>query len=44
MRQTIKDIGGQLPENIKPKKHIKEVKKEIKQMKKGAKKALTPKK
>lgn len=44
VRQTIKDIGGQLPENIKPKKHIKEVKKEIKQMKKGAKKALTPKK
>lgn len=39
VRQTIKDIGGQLPENIKPEKHIKEVKKEIKQMEKEAKKA-----
>lgn len=44
VRQTIKDIGGQLPENIKPEKHIKEVKKEIKQMEKKAKKALAPKK
>lgn len=44
VRQTIKDIGGQLPENIKPEKHIKEVKKEIKQMEKDAKKALAPKK
>ncbi len=44
VRQTIKDIGGQLPENIKPEKHIKEVKKEIKQMEKEAKKALAPKK
>lgn len=29
VRQTIKDIGSQLPENIKPEKHIKEVKKEL---------------
>ena len=42
VRQTIKDIGGQLPENIKPEKHIKEVKKEIKQMEKEAKKVLAP--
>src|SRR3972149_4296707 len=32
VRQTIKDIGGELPENLKPEKHIKEVKKEIKQI------------
>ncbi len=30
IRQTIKDIGGELPENLKPEKHIKEIKKEIK--------------
>jgi len=30
VRQTIKDIGGELPENLKSEKHIKEVKKEIK--------------
>ncbi len=30
VRQTIKDIGGVLPENLKVEKHIKEVKKEIK--------------
>lgn len=30
VRQTIKDIGGDMPENLKPEKHIKEVKKEIK--------------
>ena len=30
VRQTIKDIGGELPENLKPEKNIKEVKKEIK--------------
>lgn len=40
VRQTIKDIGGQLPENIKPEKHIKEVKKEIKQFEKQTQKTL----
>jgi len=30
IRKIIKEIGGELPENIKPEKHIKEVKKEIK--------------
>jgi DNA-damage-inducible protein D len=30
VRQTIKDIGGVMPEKLKPEKHIKEVKKEIK--------------
>lgn len=33
VRQTIKDIGGVLPENIPTEKHIKEVKKEIKNFK-----------
>jgi len=37
VRQTIKDIGGELPENLKPEKHIKEVKKEIKQLEKQSK-------
>ncbi len=37
VRQTIKDIGGVLPEKLKPEKHIKEVKKEIKLNKKQAK-------
>lgn len=44
VRQTIKDIGGQLPENIKPEKHIKEVKKEIKQIENETKKAPASKK
>lgn len=30
VRRTIKDIGGETPENLKPEKHIREVKKEIK--------------
>ena len=30
VRQTIKDIGGQLPENLKPEKHIRIVEKELK--------------
>jgi len=38
VRQTIKDIGGELPENLKPEKHIKEVKKEIKFFEKQNKK------
>ncbi|HEY4517998.1 MAG TPA: DNA damage-inducible protein D [Candidatus Paceibacterota bacterium] len=32
VRQTIKDIGGELPENLKPEKHIKEFKKESKEL------------
>jgi hypothetical protein len=38
IRQTIKDIGGELPENLKPEKHIKEIKKEIKLLEKQTKK------
>jgi DNA-damage-inducible protein D len=34
VRQTIKDIGGELPENLPSEKHIKEVKKELRQFKK----------
>jgi DNA-damage-inducible protein D len=30
VRQTIKDIGGELPENLKPEKHIRLVEKELK--------------
>lgn len=33
VRQTIKDIGGTLPENLMPEKHIKELKKENKKLK-----------
>ena len=44
VRQTIKDIGGELPENLKSEKHIKEVKKEIKLLEKQAKKTLGPSK
>lgn len=40
VRQTIKDIGGELPENLRTEKHIKEVKKEIKQLEKQSKKSL----
>jgi hypothetical protein len=29
-RSPIKDIGGNMPENLKPEKHIKEVRKENK--------------
>lgn len=32
VRQTIKDIGGELPENLPVEKHIKEIKKEIKKL------------
>jgi DNA-damage-inducible protein D len=35
IRQTIKDIGGTLPENLEPQKHIKEVKKAVKQLTKS---------
>ena len=34
VRQTIKDIGGDLPETLKPEKHIKEIIKEIKLLEK----------
>jgi len=44
VRQTIKDIGGDLPENLKPEKHIKEVKKEVKLFEKQTKKMLKRKK
>lgn len=40
VRQTIKDIGGVLPEQLPTEKHIKEVKKEVRQIKKGEKKKL----
>ena len=43
VRQTIKDIGGQLPENSKPEKHIEEIKKEIKKLGKESRKGLKPK-
>ena len=42
VRQTIKDIGGNLPENLKPEKHIKEIKKEMKLLEKQSKRALLP--
>lgn len=38
IRQTIKDIGGVLPENLKPERHLKEVKKELKLLEKQVKK------
>lgn len=41
IRQTIKDIGGELPENLKPEKHIKEIKKEIKLLERQTQKALS---
>ncbi|MFA6297417.1 MAG: DNA damage-inducible protein D [Candidatus Paceibacterota bacterium] len=37
VRQTIKNIGGTLPENLKPEKHIKEVKKDVRLVKKQKK-------
>ncbi len=30
VRQTIKEIGGDMPENLKPQRHIKEIKREVK--------------
>lgn len=44
VRQTIKDIGGELPENLPAEKHIKEVKKELKQLEKLEAKKLLSKK
>jgi DNA-damage-inducible protein D len=40
VRQTIKDIGGVLPEQLEPEKHIKEIKKEIKKIAKLENKKL----
>lgn len=40
VRQTIKDIGGTLPEQLPPEKHIKQVKKELKHLEKIEKKKL----
>jgi DNA-damage-inducible protein D len=37
VRQTIKDIGGELPENLKSEKHIKDIKKDIRLLKTGDK-------
>jgi DNA-damage-inducible protein D len=37
IRRTIKDIGGELPEHLKPEKHIREVRKEMKQLRNAEK-------
>ncbi|MEK7665000.1 MAG: hypothetical protein AAB361_02590 [Patescibacteria group bacterium] len=34
VRQTIKEIGGEVPENLPSEKHIKEIKREIKHLEK----------
>jgi len=33
VRQTIKELGGEMPENLKPEKHIRELKREVKAVK-----------
>ncbi len=33
VRQTIKDIGGEMPENLKPERHIKQIKNRLKKLK-----------
>jgi len=43
VRQTIKDIGGTLPEHLQPEKHIKELKKEKRKMIRGINKPKTKK-
>ena len=40
VRQTIKELGGTMPENLKPEKHIREVKKELKAAGKAGRKQL----
>ena len=40
VRKTIKEIGGELPENMKPERHIKEIKRDIKLVEKQNKKLL----
>ena len=42
IRETIKDIGGELPENLKPERHIKEVKREMKLLGRGPGKTSLP--
>lgn len=44
VRQTIKDIGGVLPEQLPPEKHIKEIKKEVKKIKSEGKNSKVLKK
>lgn len=44
VRQTIKDIGGTLPEDLLPERHIKELKKEKKLLEKQKNKKLQGKK
>ncbi|MDP1760540.1 MAG: DNA damage-inducible protein D [Candidatus Woesebacteria bacterium] len=44
VRQTIKDIGGELPENLKSERHIKDIKKDMKILKQGSKLLLKSKK
>src|SRR3989344_255278 len=43
VRQTIKEIGGELPEHLKPEKHIKEIKKEVRKLKSAEKKKFLKK-
>ncbi|MFA6601295.1 MAG: DNA damage-inducible protein D [Candidatus Paceibacterota bacterium] len=42
VRQAIKSMGGEMPENLKPEKHIREVKREVRLIKKGQKKLKVP--
>ncbi|MFA6532984.1 MAG: DNA damage-inducible protein D [Patescibacteria group bacterium] len=44
VRQTIKEIGGELPENLPTERHIKEVKKELKQIERDEIKKLKSRK
>jgi len=44
VRQTIKEIGGTMPENLPAEKHIKEVKKETKRLEKMERKKIECKK
>jgi len=40
VRKTIQEIGGALPENLPPERHIKQVKKEVKKLKGAGNKKL----
>lgn len=40
VRQTMKELGGEMPENLKPERHIKEIKKEAKLLAKKTKEKL----
>lgn len=44
VRQTIKDIGGVMPKDLQPEKHIRELKKSIKKLSTTKKSALPRKK